>query len=288
MTLRGDAKLQRYAYKIYYDGASFYGFQRQPKVRTVEDELIKALVKTRAVSPDPAVAEFASAGRTDRYVSALGNVFAVNAERTLTPAAINSKLSDDIRAWSSARVPTSFNPRRALRRHYKYLLHATEGINLDLMNQAAEMFLGVHDFRRFAHRPRKVSSVREISELSISRKSDEFIFISVVGDSFLRRMVRKIVGVLIYVASDILKLGEVERLFDPMSVLPRMGVPAAPPENLILWDVDYGFPFEIDEYALNKLKLDLEKQVVELVIRRTMLSALKEFGEIGTGRKRDN
>jgi tRNA pseudouridine38-40 synthase len=274
--------LQRYAYKVYYDGIGFYGFQRQPKVRTIEEELIRALTHTRAVPRDPVIAAFASAGRTDRFVSALGNVFAVNAERYLTPAAINSWLSKGIRVWSSALVPSSFNPRHALRRNYKYLLQREERINLDLMRKAAEMFLGVHDFRRFAHRPPEDCSARRIYELSIEPR-DDFICISIVGDSFLRRMVRKIVGVLVYVASGVLGLEEVRQLFDPMSPFPPMGVPAAPPRNLILWDVDYGFSFEIDKYALKKMKLEMMSNLMELVRSRTILGALQDLAQIGAG-----
>ena len=274
--------MQRHVYKVYYDGTRFYGFQRQPRVRTIEEEIMKALIHTHSVSHDPATAAFASAGRTDRFVSALGNVFAVNTERYLTPAAINSWLSEGIRVWSSALVPISFNPRHALKRHYKYLLQREEQIDLDLMAKAAEMFLGVHDFRRFAHRPTEGSAIREIYKLSI-RPKDDFICISVVGDGFLRRMVRKIVGVLIYVASGLLDLGEVRRLFDPVSSLPPMGVPAAPPWNLILWDVDYGFSFKIDNYAVKKIKLELMNNLMELVRSRTILRALQELDETDAG-----
>jgi tRNA pseudouridine38-40 synthase len=273
--------LQRYAYKIYYDGTRFYGFQRQPKVKTIEEELMKALIHTRALSHDPATAAFASAGRTDRFVSALGNVFAVNTETNLAPVTINSWLSDGIRVWSRASVPISFDPRHALRRHYKYLLQKGDQIDLDLMTKAAEMFLGVHDFRRFAHRPSEGSSVREIYELSIEPK-DDFICISVVGDGFLRRMVRKIVGALTYVASGLLNLEEVRRLFDPVSSFPPMGVPTAPPRNLILWDVDYGFSFEIDTYAVRKIQLELTNNLMELIRSRTMLNALQELGKTDT------
>jgi tRNA pseudouridine38-40 synthase len=271
--------VHRYAFKVYYDGTEFYGFQRQPEVRTVENELLKALIKTRAVSTNAAIARFASAGRTDRFVSALGNAFAINTERELTPAAINSKLTDEIRAWASAEVPISFDPRQAQKRHYKYLLQSANRINLDLISQTGRLFLGKHDFRRFAYRPSIGSSMREIFEFSTIKLNEDFISISIVGDSFLRRMVRKIVGVLIYVASGFLQLAEVEQLFDPRGTLPRMGIPSANPENLILWDVDYGFTFQVDKYALAKLQQSLSKNLSQLMTKRMMLSALKELDD---------
>ncbi|WXG43202.1 MAG: tRNA pseudouridine(38-40) synthase TruA [Promethearchaeati archaeon SRVP18_Atabeyarchaeia-1] len=280
--------MERYAYKVYYDGAGFYGSQRQRGVRTVEDELMKASVKTGAVPQDPSKARFASAGRTDRFVSALGNVFAVNAERELTPAELNSALCDEIRVWARARVPSSFNPRLALRRRYKYLLRITSESNLGLMAQAGKLFLGVHDFRRFAHRAPQDGSMRDISELSMVRLNDGLISITVTGDSFLRRMVRKIVGALICVASGLLGVVEVQRLFDPMNTPPPRGVPSAPPENLILWDIDYGFDFEIDEYALSKAQASLAKTLTALELRRMMLDALKGLGKAGETQNGDS
>lgn len=287
MRLCRDGKLQRYAYKVYYDGTKFYGFQRQPKVRTIEEELLKALARTGAVSHDPAVANFASAGRTDRFVSALGNVFAVNVEKYLPPAAINSRLNNGIRAWASAEVPISFNPRHALRRHYKYLLRKTEQIDLGLMTNAAEMFLGAHDFRRFAHRPSGKSSVRQIYELSIDSEGD-LVCLSVVGDSFLRRMVRKVIGLLVYIASGRLGVGEVKRLLDPASTSPPMGVPTAPAENLILWDVDYGVHFKIDAYAVGKLRSEISSNLMELHRTRTILIALQRLGNTGRDQHTEN
>jgi tRNA pseudouridine38-40 synthase len=266
--------VHRYAYKVFYDGTrSFYGFQRQPSVRTVEGELLYALTRTRALPSDLDAARFASAGRTDRFVSALGNVFAVNLERNETPAAINSRLkSDDIRVWARAQVQDSFNPRQALNRHYKYFAYNAEGIDLEPLVEASKLFLGVHDFRHFAHRHSNEDCVRKISELSVVSLQDNFICFDIVGDSFLRRMVRRVVGSLICVARGLLKQTEIEKLFDPRSSAPRMGVPSAPPEGLILWDVDYGFPFEVDDYAVRKLRESLTQSVTSLVIKKAILN----------------
>jgi tRNA pseudouridine38-40 synthase len=269
----------RYAYKVYYDGTGFYGFQRQPGIRTVEGELIRALMKTRSISSDSSISKFASAGRTDRLASAMGNVFAVNLKKDLAPAEINSELSEDVRVWAEAQVPGSFNPRLALRRHYKYFIHVTEGINVDSLIETSKLFLGVHDFRRFAHGPCEENPTREVTDLTVSRLDDNFLSISIIGDSFLRRMVRKIVGVLVYVASDLLQPADVQRLFDPKSIIPRMGVPSAPAENLILWDVDYGFSFGVDRYAVRKLQSSLAKSLTELAAKKEMLKAFGEFGK---------
>jgi tRNA pseudouridine38-40 synthase len=274
-------KVQRYAFKVFYDGAKpFYGFQRQPGIRTVEGELIRALVKSRQVSSDLSIAGFLSAGRTDRFVSALGNVLAVNAEGELRPAVINSKLGEDIRVWARAKVPPSFNPRReALRRHYKYFARVDEHMDLDLMIEASKQFAGIHDFRNFAHRPSGSSSVREILDLSFTRLGDDFISINVVGDSFLHRMVRRIVGALFSVASGSLTSANVGRLLDPSSPLPKGGILSAPPEGLVLWDIEYSFPFEVDRYAVEKLQRSLVRSLTILEAKKAMLQQCRTLSE---------
>src|SRR5213594_4061523 len=65
----------RIAMKIAYDGTVFHGQARQPGLRTVEGEVIHALVRAPAIR-DVRTARFESASRTDRGVSALGNVVA--------------------------------------------------------------------------------------------------------------------------------------------------------------------------------------------------------------------
>jgi tRNA pseudouridine38-40 synthase len=249
----------------------------QSTVRTVEGELLLALRRTGALLSDADAVRFAFAGRTDRFVSALGNVFAVNLETNATPATINSRLkSDDIRVWASAQVQDSFNPRQALKRHYKYFAYNSEGIDLEPLVETSKLFLGVHDFKHFAHRLSNTNSVRKISEITVVNSPHHFICFDIVGDSFLRRMVRRIVGSLIYVARGILKQTEIRKLLDPSSSVPRMGIPSAPPEGLVLWDVDYGFPFEIDDYAVKKLQESLMKSLTSLVIKEAILN---RFGE---------
>jgi tRNA pseudouridine38-40 synthase len=273
--------VQRYAFKVYYDGTKpFYGFQRQPNVSTVEGELIRALIRTRAVAPDLYAAKFSSAGRTDRFVSALGNVFAINTGGNLLPRVINSKLrSDGISVWARAQVPVSFNPRQALKRHYRYFMRVDDGIDLRLIVQVSKLFMGVHDFRNFAHRPSGSSSVREITDVSISRLNDNFACISIIGDAFLRKMIRKIIGTLIHVSLGLLRPENVEKLFDPKNPLPKRGVPTVPPEGLVLWDVDYGFPFEVDNYALRKLRRSITEGMTVLVAKKMILDALEGLRE---------
>src|SRR5256886_6833422 len=81
----------RIALKIAYDGRAFFGHQRQPDRRTVEGECITAL-RSAKIMRDPTEAFFRSASRTDRGVSAVGNVIAF--EASLGPDAVLAAFND--------------------------------------------------------------------------------------------------------------------------------------------------------------------------------------------------
>ncbi len=92
----------RVALKIAYDGRAFYGHQRQPDRRTVEGECITALRSAKIIR-DPTEAFFRSASRTDRGVSAVGNVIAFDA--SLRPDSVLGAFNDkarDVWAWAVA------------------------------------------------------------------------------------------------------------------------------------------------------------------------------------------
>src|SRR5213593_2531247 len=133
--------------KIAYDGTAFHGQARQPGLRTVEGEAIHALVRARAIR-DVRTARFESASRTDRGVSALGNVVAF--DTGLSPLAVvrafNAK-SRGVRAWAACAVAEDFRASRARERWYRYLLSADH--DSGILNAALDAFRGEHDFRNF-------------------------------------------------------------------------------------------------------------------------------------------
>ena len=69
----------RIAVKFAYDGRKFYGFARQPRLKTVEENILNILVENGFIK-DPKESHFRSASRTDKGVSALGNVIAFNTD----------------------------------------------------------------------------------------------------------------------------------------------------------------------------------------------------------------
>src|SRR2546428_14123352 len=110
--------------KVAYRSADFHGQARQPGLATVEGEILRALVRTHAIR-DLRTARFQSASRTDRGVSALGNVVAFDSGLRPEAAvrAFNAK-SRGVWGWAAAAVQEDFSARKATERWYRYLAPA--------------------------------------------------------------------------------------------------------------------------------------------------------------------
>ncbi|MFQ6137103.1 MAG: tRNA pseudouridine(38-40) synthase TruA [Candidatus Hydrothermarchaeales archaeon] len=234
----------RYALKIYYDGRGFHGSQIQPDVRTVEGEFFGALKELKIEFDD-----FRSAGRTDRGVSAIGNVFAMTTDsKIVEPRILNSKLPHDLRILAVREVEDNFDPRKeALERVYRYFLF-DEGYDLRKMKRAIKSFEGEHDFHNFAVLEGR-NPVRRLNKIGLDRDG-EITILTFFGESFLWQMVRRIVTALKMVGRGELQIGEIERYFDPNF---EKKVPPSNPENLVLWEVRYDFEFEEEGYSIEDL-----------------------------------
>lgn len=226
----------RVALKIAYDGTRFSGSQRQPEVRTVDGECIFVLKKIGAIA-GPKESRFQSASRTDRGVSAAGNVIAFDTrvEKKALLGSFNSA-ARDVWAWGIASVPDDFNARRAVQRWYRY--HLPGALDKQRALTAADAFRGRHDFRRFARV--KTDTVRILDSLELN-PAGAFLCLDIRGRSFLWSMVRRIAS-----AVELYSKGEVS-MSDIEAALAgaNMDFGLAPPEPLILMDVMYDFEFEM-------------------------------------------
>lgn len=231
------------ALKLAYLGDNYYGFQKQPDRVTVDSQVRRALEKIGVIHGD-----FCYAGRTDRGVSSLGQVidFWIDEDKIdLTrPRCVNGRLPRDIWSWAWARAPIGFSARwNAQWREYRYLLWHP-GLDRELMNQAAQMLLGEHDYRNFSSS--KVGTIKTVQKLKIREQNDLFIF-DIRADGFLWNMVRKIVGALEKVGS-----GQKDMLWFSDLLRPELnhGAPTAPADGLILMDVEYPeLNWQVDEYS---------------------------------------
>ncbi len=234
----------RYALKFAYDGQRFEGYARQPGKTTVEGEIIRAMGEIGAIA-DSRTANFRSASRTDRGVSAAGNVLAVDTEFSCKalPDALNSKL-EGIVFHGIARVPDDFNPRHARQRHYRYFLAAEIAPSVEKLRKASEPFIGKHDFRQFSKKDTgKENTVLTIDSIEITQIG-ESIIIDVKGQRFLWEVVRRMLSAIIDVARGNLTQKIVKGMLAGTAIRPGGNKPLAP-ECLVLMDVKYDFEFEI-------------------------------------------
>jgi tRNA pseudouridine38-40 synthase len=195
-----------------YDGTPFHGWAAQPGLPTVEAALRQALVETFESAETLAVA-----GRTDTGVHALGQVASVDVRGGPPPeraaAALNPRLPDEITVLSAAEAPGGFHARHSARsRTYRYRLF-TRGtrspfeqrrswwvprpLDEDALAAAAATLVGEHDFRAFT--PTQTQHevfVRVVERAEWIRRGDHLDF-EITADSYLRHMVRSLVGTMV-------------------------------------------------------------------------------------------
>lgn len=195
---------------VEYEGTDFAGWQLQPRERTVQGELQRALSTVLRES-----VRVTGAGRTDAGVHALGQVASLESEANVADSirSINAVLPDDVVVRSVGRVPDGFDARRdAVRRHYRYRLHRGP-VALDrrfclevrpfpdpsLLRAAAGLLPGKRDFAAFASSPEPGESTDCHLERVDIIERDSLLSVEVTANRFLRKMVRTLVGTLLEV-----------------------------------------------------------------------------------------
>ena len=246
------------ALKLAYLGTGFHGFQRQPDLRTVEGELIKAL-KAAGIVNDLEKSNYSIAGRTDRGVHALGNVVALRTDKKIKINYINDFLPKDIRILGSIIVPLGFKPRFAHRRHYRYVIFRDqweEEWNMGKMQEAALVMEGTHNFLNFSKRNER-NPIRNVEQVRITQRNRRYL-VDVMGESFLWNMVRKMVSVILSIGKSETDVKDLKNFLDPkynVSIVPIS------PEGLILMDVYYqGVKFQMDSYARERFIMTLMEE----------------------------
>ena len=258
---------RRVALKFAYDGSGFYGFQRQPEKITVEGELVRALSKVGAIE-SARECGYRSSSRTDRGVSALGNIVSI---RTSFPSsqlcgAVNSEM-EGVWAYSAVEVPDGFNPRAAKQRWYRYYLDKADQ-DPELMRELASRFVGVHDFSGYARKDKR-NPMRKIDSIEVS-VAGAFYAVDFRAESFLWNMVRRIVWMVNEGSSGRIPTEPI----GPRSAKKPVRVGLAPPEYLVLMDIDCGIKFPTDERAVLGISRALVRRMREHGVRVEFSKAL--------------
>jgi tRNA pseudouridine38-40 synthase len=248
-----------------YDGAKFHGWQIQPGVATIQGSLTDTL---RKITQEPVTIHGAS--RTDAGVHALGQVASFKTRSALTAEelqrALNALLTPAIRVMAAEEMGQDFHARwQAVEKTYHYrifrgavvlpfeyqrVLHYPYPLDEEEMAAAAKYFEGEHDFSSFTassgseEADRDRSPVRVICRSTLEPRSQrQEIVYAVTGKSFLRYMVRKIVGTLLEVGRGKLRAADISEVFEARD-RSRSG-PTAPPEGLYLVSLKYPEPWKI-------------------------------------------
>jgi len=200
--------MRNIALEISYDGTRYSGLQVQKNAVTIQgviEEMLEKILKNRT--------RIKYAGRTDAGVHALGQVVSFHTDSSMTESqfyyALNALLPGDIRVMRAFEVAPTFHPRYdAQKRWYRYIISTVKNqvpffnyyalwlrrdIDCNLLGRYCRRITGRHDFTSFACLEGGENPSRIVFECSVKKKND-FIVFDIIANSFLRKMVRTIVG----------------------------------------------------------------------------------------------
>lgn len=240
----------RYFIEFSYNGATFFGYQIQPKQITVQEELEKALstilreeIKTTG------------AGRTDTGVHAKKIFAHFNTQQNLDenlPKRLNAFLPPSISIKSIFPVKENLHARfSAISRTYQYHISSeknpfTEGfawqiwrkpLNIEAMNQACKILFEYEDFTSFSklHTDNK-TNLCKIYKAEWHQNGSQIIF-TISANRFLRNMVRAIVGTMVEIGLGKLKPEDLHQIIQDK--YRNSAGASAPAHGLFLVDVEY-------------------------------------------------
>lgn len=242
--------MPRYFCQVAYHGASYHGWQIQKNANSIQAELSEAL--TRILRSD---IEITGSGRTDKGVHASKQIFHFDSLSsiqgdTLTHR-LNSLLPNNIAIKEIVEVADTAHARfDATRRGYVYRINRTKSpfeqglsyfyhrpLQVELMNEAAEMLLGKHDYQAFSKVHTEVNNFFcDIFE-SYWTMQEDILTYHVTANRFLRGMVRAIVGTLLLVGENKIDLDTFANIIK--SGDRRRAGRSVPAEGLYLSEVEY-------------------------------------------------
>jgi tRNA pseudouridine38-40 synthase len=254
-----------------YDGRAFSGWARQPGLRTVEGELLRGLVRL-GVAPSIESARVAVASRTDRGVSARANAFALSTD--LPSGALLRSLngiSTELTCSAAAPIPEEFRVRGAVRRTYRYFEPLGDH-HKERWERAARLFSGTIDVRSFGKGlPTGMPVLRSVESVTVA-PTEGGLVVEVRAPSFVWGMVRKIIGALREYDAGRVTLA---RLESALKGEVRLTLPTVDPEGLVLWDVEYPFPWTLNWSGPNRHRQAwVRSQTDSLWVQSEVLRAL--------------
>jgi len=200
-----EGYMMRFKAIVSYDGTPYHGFQSQKNaigIQEVIEKSFRLMTQTEI--------KIHASGRTDKGVHALNQVFHFDSDLDINWLRVNDRLPLDIRIKSVVKVNDDFHARHsAVSKKYKYVLAKKESsvfkknyevyirnLNIEPMIIASKYFEGTHDFKGFCKHVKGKPTIKTIYEVKFRETKDHYIF-TFHGNSFLKYMVRSMMGTLI-------------------------------------------------------------------------------------------
>jgi tRNA pseudouridine38-40 synthase len=245
-----------YKLTLAYDGTHYSGWQVQPNAISIQQKIqgaLSILLKKEKVV-------LIGSGRTDAGVHAKGQVAHFHFPYLIYLArlhvSLNGLLPKDIRIKKVELAPSHFHSQySAVRKEYHYYLHLDRVMNpfqrlytwhvqrkvdVNLLKEAAKLFIGTHDFTSFANEAHRGTAakdpIRTLYRLDV-KLIEGGLRLEFEGDGFLYKMVRNIVGTLMDVACFKRSMDEIPHIFAAKDR--RQASLSAPPQGLFLVEVFY-------------------------------------------------
>ena len=245
-----------YKLKIEYRGTNYHGFQIQNNERTIQGELNRALKQVARADEIKSI----GSGRTDAGVHALAQIVRVEIPLAMPgdklKYALNSMLPNDIRILDSEVCTADFHPIfSAQSKEYRYYFTQSEfssahldglvthydfELDLEIMKRGCALLIGKHDFINYQCTGTDVeTTIREIYQAELLAvkdvaglpfRLDSLYCFRVVGDGFLKQMVRLLMGALWSLGRHKITLHDFEESLK-LARKDRYGV-VAPPDGL--------------------------------------------------------
>lgn len=254
-------KKRKVALLLAYSGQGYLGMQRNPGRKTIEEDLLTALLKGSFITEEafstPQMIQFQRAARTDKGVSAARQVVSIKLPEDTKVETINNHLPAQIHVLAIKRATKGFNSKSSCdARTYSYMLptfafapstvEPSESYRItsevmDSVRSTLKVFEGTHNFHNFTSRkkPLDPSATRYIMSFEMGEpfisKDLEFCELRVKGQSFMLHQIRKMVGLTIAVARGLAPIDTVTRAWNTE----RLDLPVAPGLGLILEEVHY-------------------------------------------------
>jgi tRNA pseudouridine38-40 synthase len=248
--------MQNIKLTVAYDGGAYLGWQKTPMGPSIE-ETLQTVLEQILQHPTPLQA----ASRTDAGVHALGQVVNFLSSKESIDLhrlqiSLNSLLPKDIAVLDIEKVPPAFHPTldcsgkeyhynvcfgtAQLPHHRFYSWHYPYSLNLSSMQEAASFLIGTHDFSTFCNVKKNEkydNHVREVKRLDITQTEEKRLRFQIEGNHFLYKMVRNLVGTLVYVGRGKLPIHSISSLLNSHD-RKEAGV-TAPAHGLFLFRVFY-------------------------------------------------